>query len=290
MTFQELYEEIESLTGDDSSSATTKHKLRINDTYKILLAKFNKRTESTDTTVASQQSYELPYNLKKLSSVKVTVSSIDYPLEQVYNEDRWNLMNDQGTSYTSDIQTHYYIKDNNILLYPTPASDGNTITYYYALKDKDMSNDDSDTGSTVKTLTNGDETVTLNAAGFTAVMVDRFFKINADGYWYRIASYTSTTVVELEKAFAGTSIAAGTSACTVAEMPLLPEEYHSALIYRPCWIYFMGKRDETGLAAFYKGMYDEIYNKITPEEDISTAKIIGGEEKEIKNVNDYPRV
>jgi len=359
LTFQDIYEEIQDLTGDSSTTATTIHKRRLNDTYKLLLSKYNKRAETTATTIASQQSYELPHNFKKLSSVKVTVSSIDYPLIQIYNENDWNIINDQGTAYTSDIQTHFYIKDNNILLYPTPASDNNTITYYYTLTDKDLSADNYTTG-TITTLpytidftvapaeddTSGtlaaawslptgvyqvvfdngdvrnvtltitkttatwtdellsdcsDVTVTVNnlnggsiliASGstFTAAMIGRYIKIDDDGYWYKIYSYLSATAITLEKEYAGTAITSGSETYTIAEIPLIPEEYHSALIYRPCYLYFMGKRDAQGLVNQYKLEYEQIYNRIKPEDDDDVSRVITNDGYTLKNPADYPRV
>ena len=361
MTFQEIYEEIQSLTGDSSSGATIAHKRRLNATYKILLAKFNKRTERTLTTIANQQSYELPNNLKKLSSVKLTVGTVDYPLTEIVNEEEWNNTNSDNASLTSDIQTNYYIKDDNILLYPTPATDGYVITFYYSLKDKDLSADNYTTGKVATlpytttftvivaagatsatlsaawalttgsyqivfsnnevrtvTLTNGSAavswttgltaaataTITINntacgsmvigASGgnapvWTAAMVGRFLKINDDGYWYKIYSFVSATHITLQKKFLGTTIASGTADFTISEIPQILEEYHPALIYWPCCLYFLGKRDEGKLADIYKALYKES-RKDLPEEDITTSRLVFSGETELKNPADYPRI
>jgi len=290
MTFQEIYEEVQSLTGDNSTASTTKHKARINRTYKKLLRKFNYRTETTATTVASTQSYELPQNIVKLTSVKVTVSSIDYPLEEIVNENDWNNINSQGVAFTSDTQTNYYIKDNNILLYPTPASSGNTITYYYTATDKDMSVDSTATSSTIKTLANTGTTVTSNAAAFTSAMVGRYIKIDSDGYWYKIAGYTSTTVITIEEPYMGTAISAGTEAFTVAEIPLLPEQYHLAIVYEPCMLYFLSQQDSGKLSATYKALYNEVVENMNIENDVSSSNIIKNTISDIRNPNDYPKI
>jgi len=358
LTFQDIYEEVEDLTGDSSSSATTKHKMRINDTYKQVLRKFNKRAESTATTVASQQSYELPADLSKVTSVKVTVSSIDYPLKEIVNEDRWNYINDQGTSFTSDTPTHFYIKDNNILIYPTPSSDGDTITYYHTRTDKNMSNDNY-TASTIDTVPfemdfaavpseddvsetlasawglptgvyqvvfdNGDVrsvtltitkttatwstaltedctavTVTVNnlnggsivtgtAPTWTALMVGRYLRITSDGYWYKIYSYLDATHITLEKAYTGTELSGATEAYIIGEIPIIPAEYQYALIYRPCMLYFMSKRNP-GDAAAYKALHDDIFKNIKPEDTNTTSVIVSSESENIRNPADYPRV
>lgn len=287
-TFQNLYEEVQSFAGDSSTSATTKHKARINDTYHELLRRFNRRVETTADTVASQQSYELPADLNKLTSVKVTVSSIDYPLEEVVNEDEWNLLNDQGSAYTSDISTHFYLKDNNILLYPYPANDGDTITYYYTRKDKDMSADNYTTGN-ITTLANEGTAVTGSGTTWTAAMVGRFFKVNSDGYWYKISARTDNTHITLEKAYQGTAISGGSENYTIAEVPLLPEEYQLALVYKPCWLYFLSKRN-SAMAFNFKALYDEIVRSMRAEEDTTTSIVIKKGEGEVKNINDYPRI
>ena len=46
-----------------------------------------------------------------------------------------------------------------------------------------------------------------------------------DGQWCEISGVSGTTVT-LVRAYGGTSIVAGTAACTIAQMPLLPGAYH----------------------------------------------------------------
>ncbi len=356
LTFQDIYEEVQDLTADSSSTATTKHKLRINETYALFLRRFNKRTSDTITTVASTQSYEIPNTINKISSVKGTVSSIDYPMIEILNEDEWNTMNDQGTAYTSAIPSHYYIQDNNILVFPTPSA-SYTITVYGTQKDKVLSADNYTT-STVDTVpytatftaivasgavsatlsavwplatgtyqiifSNGDirevtltnasaavtwttgltaaatATITVNnsvggsivtgtAPTWTALMVGRFLNITNDGYWYKIYSYIDATHITLEKVYEGTAIAGGTEAYKISEIPLIPEEYHYGLVYKPCWLYYLGKRNGQ-MAAQFKALYDEVARNIKPEEDNSTNQVVKIGSTEIKNINDYPRI
>ena len=362
LTFQDSYEQIQSLTGDSSTPTTAKHKLRWNIAYRQILRKFNKRSLGTAYTEANRQDYELPYNLSKITSIKVTVSEIDYPLIEIVNEDDWNTINSQGTAFTSDVQTHYYVKDNNVFLYPTPASDGNVITYNFSLKDKDLSNANYTTGkvatipytttftavpvedSVAGTLSaawslptgtyqivfdnNEVRTVTLtitsaavtwtggllsdcttagitinNAVGgslivgasggdapvWAVTMVGRYFKIDADGYWYRIYSYLSATAITLEKKFGGTAISGGTSEFTISEVPLFPEEYEMCPIHYACWLYFLDKRD-IGNAAIHKQEHDRIFKSIKIEEDISTNIITDNSFVDFRNLNDYPRI
>lgn len=66
---------------------------------------------------------------------------------------------------------------------------------------------DSDDDTTV-TVTNGSTTVTSDGSSdtvFTAAMVGRFIQLNGTDPWYKIASRTSATEIELEDAYVGDS-------------------------------------------------------------------------------------
>lgn len=52
-------------------------------------------------------------------------------------------------------------------------------------------------------ITNGSKTVTGSGTTFTAAMVDRKIRFASDNAYYRIASFTSTTVITLEAAYQG---------------------------------------------------------------------------------------
>jgi hypothetical protein len=136
----------------------------------------------------------------------------------------------------------------------------------------------------------GGSIVTGTATVFTALMVGRFLKITNDGYWYKIYSYIDATHITLEKKYEGTALSGATDAYIIGEVPLLPEKYHYALVYRPCMLYFMGKRDQQGMVNMYKAMYDEVVKNIKPEDEDTTSVIVTNGDIEIRNPNDYPRV
>lgn len=288
LTFQEAYQEIQSLTGDNSTAGTASHKLRYNQGYKKILTKFNRPVSGTISTTASTQEYKIPYNINKISSVKITISNIDYPMAQIMNEDNWNLANDQGTSFTSRIPTNYYIRNNSILFYPTPSSSSDTITIYGTLSDKDLSQDNYTTG-TITTLANGGTAVTGNGTSWTTAMIGRYLKINNDGWWYKISNVSGATSLTIEKLYGGTSIVAGTESYVIAEIPQIQEDYQYAPIYYACWNYFLSKRD-TAQVATYKALWDGIYRFIRPDADTSTSVIADIGMASIKNPNDYWRV
>lgn len=55
--------------------------------------------------------------------------------------------------------------------------------------------------------TNGDATITGTGTTWTAAMVGRYILV--DGFWYLIASFTSTTSLEISEAFGGTTFTGG---------------------------------------------------------------------------------
>lgn len=71
--------------------------------------------------------------------------------------------------------------------------------------------------------------MTGSGTTFTADMVGRYFRTTDDGNWYKIASYTSGTVITLEREFGGTT--ATGEAYTIGQMPILPDGYHMAPVH-----------------------------------------------------------
>ena len=76
---------------------------------------------------------------------------------------------------------------------------------------------------------------------------------------------------------------------TIAQIPLLPEEYQYAPIDFACWRYFQSKRDEAN-AKKHELEWLKIYDNIHPEEDISTNTVVNKRVIRPRNPNDYPQV
>ena len=126
------------------------------------------------------------------------------------------------------------------------------------MRDRNLTIDDFTTGTV--TVTNNDETITHSGTGFTALMVGRWFRVTQDGYWYRIASYTSTSSMELETKFEGSS---GSSlAYVIGESPELPEEAHILLSYGVTSDWYRGPKKDKKTADDWQKMYDEGIEKI----------------------------
>lgn len=248
---------------DTSTGTLTNLKLFMNLGYKYILAALGRPvTEKTKTasTVASQQYYQLAPDYLFLKTVTVTISGKAYPVIEEESQEMWDYLN-ESTSQTSNIPERFFVRPGfgvggaEIGFYPKPASAvTNAITVIYEATDRDLETDKYNT-STV-TLTSGSATVTGSGTTFTAPMVGRYFQVSVsgDGLWYRIASFTSTTVITLENVYEGSS-GAGLS-YQIAEAFHLPEDIQILPVYYSAMLFYAGKKD-TGKAALYKGLFDE---------------------------------
>lgn len=254
----------------------------INDAQRLMISYSNSDyTEalSTDVTVASQQSYELPYNYDKLNSVTITVGTYKYPILEVTERQFWNLLQ-QTTNFTSTIPQYYFIDAGKIYFYPTPSANNNTINYSYKMLVKDLANADYTTGTI--TLTNGSTTVTGAGTTFTSAMVGRYLKGNNDGYWYKIQSFTNATTITLSKKFQGTT-GAGLS-YTIGEMPIIPESFHPSLVDYATFQYYLLNKNFPVMQVYEK-RWNEAVKLCAQDGGDKTGDVVIGMQKEIQNPN-----
>jgi len=225
------------LANTTNSTVLTNADAWINDAHRIFISKTNgyfTEATGTETSVASQQAYALPYNCEKINSVTFTIDDFKYPLIEVNSRKDWDELQ-MNTAVTADPPQYYYQDAGKLYLWPTPASASNTINFNYKKRVIDLNTADITT-STITTLANGSTALTVSA-GLTAQMpgfwIRPTFSTTAntgDGNWYEIYSVTSATVAVLVREYGGVSIAAGTAASTIAQMPLIPEIFHSSLV------------------------------------------------------------
>lgn len=216
-------------------------------------------TTKTVSTVASQAGYQVPNGLRKLMDVYVQVGNTIYMPEAVFDPNKWKLI----LAYRmgeSDIPLFYYRDGNKVHFAPTPASNGNTITMRGRRQTADLNQADI-TSSTVAAITSGATAVTLSA-GATASWVGRYIRITetnaangGDGQWYEIGSYTDATTIGLLKPYEGTTITAGTAACTVGQMSFIPQAYDVAPVYRAVALYWQQQNDLKRSETYWR-MYD----------------------------------
>jgi len=249
LSWQDQYEMAQSLASDaDSTNLTViKNLLRVgqktlesslNIDYNIVTRNFTTVTDAI--TGTSNQAYYIPENFRRMVSLYVVVGTTKYTGEQIFNEDLWLQMNATITS-TSNYLQFFFIRGNRIELYPVPSS-ASTATMIYQESHKALSADNYSEG-TITTLTNGATAVTASGSTFTAAMVGRYFRIDDDMAWYKIASFGTTTTLTLAEQYQGTSIAAGTDNYTIAEFPTTPADTHVLPVYFALWKLALFRKD-----------------------------------------------
>lgn len=139
---------------------------------------------------------------------------------------------------------------------------------------------DSATATITVETGNGGTIITGDSTSWSAGMVGRYIRINntsaangGDGFWYKIASVESTTVLTLDKSYQGTAISAGSATYTIGQVPPIPEAYQMAILYRAVatyweqqgqlerakgyWIKYDGGV-EAGLSSVYGGIISQM--------------------------------
>lgn len=278
------------MTGDSDTSTTALFKSFLNEgarkCYNIAYREALVDT-ATDLTELNTGSYPLPARCGKIDTVKVVVGSYAYAItEFTGSEDQWNILIGDGT--TTDYPQYFRQKANTIEFYPAFSTAGNTFTYRFKRKIKDMSADDYTTG-TILTATNGGTTIVGNAPSWTSAMVSRYFKITGDEDWYQIASVTNSTTLVLSRQYAGTSIAAGTTAYTIGEMSLLDEAYQDTPIFYALYFYYLQKENTAMANTYFNLLPAELRVNLSKEDSSETVSgVLSDENPNIVNPNDYP--
>jgi len=239
------------LSSDTDSSNLTLFKKLINIGYNRVCKKlciYYTEESTTFTTVddditgTSDQSYRLPVGFNTLTDLYVTVGSNQYRATLIQDPELWRQINSTTSSSTSDFLQYCYIRRDRVELWPIPSS-AQTATMWYTKFRPELSAADY-AGGTITTLASAGTTVTGDTTVWTGAMVGRYFKINADDEWYRIASRASDTSITLEQGYEGTAIAAGTEAYTIGEMPITPDDTHELPVWYALWKYGLGFRKD----------------------------------------------
>jgi len=186
----------------------------------------------TVTTTAQTQFTSLPYDCDLVRSIYVIISGDTerHTPRLIASREQWDLLN-QSVVY-SNTPEFYHVSNGQVGLYPIPVSTGNTIYINQKTRPIDLSVADI-TSVTIATATNGSTAITASGS-LTTLMAGMWLRITytggatgtGDGVWYEIASVTNSTTLVLVRKYGGVSISAGTAACTIAQMPLLPEAFH----------------------------------------------------------------
>lgn len=219
--------------------------------------------EESVNTVPDQEYVEIPNHIRRIVSARQTNGSVPnsttYLPKLIFDPTKWDLIISSNLG-TSDVPYFGYERNGRFYIQPIPSG-ANSIKLRGRLIIRDVNIDDYITGSIVS-ITNGATTVTGSGTTWTTSMAGRWIRITesdtankGDGYWYEIASVTSTTVLELKKPYQGTSVSVGTAAYLLGQITYEPESYQMAPIYRAVAQYWDTKENMV-LSERYWRLYD----------------------------------
>ena len=292
LTFQELYENTQLIINDDSPTTLGIIKRDLNRGASILsseIKRYYTRLEKLANLVVSQTDYQIPEDAIRGTIVSVLSGSIWYPVIEINDEFTWDRINATSTT-TASIAQYYFIKGRDVLcLWPAPAANvANGLRLSYEPKQQEMLQADVTTGTV--TLTNGSTTVTHSGTSFTQSMIGRTLKTTdgSDGVSYRIAGFTSNSVVTLENYYQGIGGAGKTY--RIGESPQLPGEYHDSLVDYAAYRYNMRKGD-SGVAREFKALFDDAKDRIKNEYSSKTSSsIISSRRVDYRNMSPLYRI
>lgn len=207
----------------------------------------------TFSTVIDQIYYHYPPGILSLESVTITIGDEPIPLIPITSQAVWDRF--QETPISGDFPQYYFPRQSDFGIWPTPSA-VRTGTVVGNFLPQRISVSDYSAGTVV--VAQNSLTVTGTSTTFTAAMVGRWFcETDADGLsignWYRIAAFTSTTVLTLESYFEETSLSGSTY--VIAQSPELPEELHEFIPYRAAAAYYRGPRRDTERAQEYMNYF-----------------------------------
>lgn len=253
----------------------------INDALRYLTGKFyfNERTFTT-TTIAQQQFYNMPPQVKQIIDVTVTIGGVLWLCKPAPNREYWDSLN--VIQFYQDFPSFFYVYNNQVGLFPNPASSNNTITMNYKIRTTDLSMPDvtDTTSSQTVSATNNSPTITASGSVFANWMVGNWIQIpesssntaSGDGKWYQIQSVTNATTLVLTNPYTGVN--AALAKFTIGEVPILTEDYQDLPLYRALYIYFNSIVPDPNKAKLYKGLYDEGYGMLNAEYGQKTTSVV----------------
>lgn len=249
-------------------------------------------------TVANQQGYQLPADFEKIMNITVQVGGLLYQPKESPSKQHFDFLN--VVPYYNDFPQFYYIFNGKVLLYPTPATSGNIATINYKKRVTDIAMDDVTDISSGKTVSVTTNTTTITASG--AGVFKKWMGYNGwiqipfgttdassgDGRWYKIASVTSDTVIELLNPYMGATVTGGKF--TVGDVPILPEDYQNLPLYKTLKTYFTARVTNKVKSDLYSGLYTDGYKLLDDKYGSkTTSPVLTDEDYPVYNPNLFPR-
>jgi len=250
----------------------------VNDAIRYLVGIFffNETTYTVPNgTVASQQGYQLPHDVKQVINVTITIGTVLWQPQECATRRQFDALN--VIPFTNNFPQFYYIYNNQLLIWPTPADSSNVITVHYKKRLTDLSQADYTTGTV--SVTTATTAVTGSGTTWTTNMAGRWLNIaisasdttSGDDSWYQIDTVSSATSLTLKNQYSGQTVTGGTY--IIGEAPILPEDYQDLPLYRSLELYHSSVSQNADKATLYKSLYDEGYKRLEAEFGSKTAGV-----------------
>lgn len=272
-------EDFKNLSNNTSTSNGTWGIKLVNDALRYLVGVFffNERTYTVPGgTVAQQQAYKVPFNIKQAINVTVAIGSVLWQPVEIATRKQFDALN--VIPFYNDFPQFYYIYNGELLIWPTPASNGNVITVHYKVRLRDLSMPDYTTGTV--SATNGSTTITgagttfkewMEQQGWIRISSSDTDAANGNNEWYEIESVTNGTTLVLKNEYTGANVAGG--AFTIGQVPILPEDFQDLPLYRALYVYHSSTNQNKEKASYFKSLYDEGYERLQAEFGSKTASV-----------------
>lgn len=279
-TYSSYLSDYQSFSQNTSATNQTFGMKMVNDAVRYLVGIFffNEATYTVPGgTVSGQQGYTLPFNDKQVINTTVTVGTVLWQPRECATRKEFDALN--VIPFQNPFPQYYYIYNNQLLIWPTPSEDGDTITINYKRRIKDLSAPDYTTGTV--TVTNASTAITGSGTAWTTNMAGRWINVpqttdnttSGDDEWYQIASVTSATALVLDNQYQGATATSVSGGYTIGEVPILPEDFQDLPLYRALYLYHNSISPNPQKAALYKAMYDEGYKFLDEEFGSKTASV-----------------
>lgn len=259
----------------------------INDSLRYLTTKyyFNERTYTVPGgTVAQQQFYNLPPQVKKLINLTVTIGSVVWQPKECPSRQYWDSLN--VITFYQDFPSFFFVYNGQVGIWPIPASASNIITLNYKTRITDLSVPDvTNSGGITMSVTNGSTAVSAAATGiFSSWMAtDGWLRIpnstsvgvtgpNGDNQWYQISSVTSAATATLKNQYTGSTVTG--APFTIGQVPLLPEDYQDLPLYRLGIIYYTTRFPDPARAQQYQALWDQGIAALDDEFGSKTTNVV----------------
>lgn len=118
----------------------------------------------------------------------------------------------------------------------------------------------------------------------------QFAQPKGDNLWYQIVSVDSTTALTLYQPYQGITVSAAVAGnYTIGQMPLLMEDFHDMLLYKPLYIYYSSVNKDIEKADQFKELYDERLKLLEQYSGTNSTNINLRSTYRTQNPNSFPQ-